>query len=149
MINGQAVCSISKLKYGLFPMSFNGCEVIAVCNALEYMGKPQKIETIIRYMKKYAVLCGLFGCNVYRVENALTHFGVSCRREKSAENSSVFIVSSWTGKTMMSTIHTVFCVREGDKIKVYNRYNSCAEVRTYSRAEDIFKGKNIVYCHIL
>lgn len=148
MINGQAVCSISKLKYGLFPMSFNGCEVIAVYNALEYLGKPQSIENIIRYMRKYAVLLGLFGCNVFRVGNALEHFGVPCSRRKSAEKSSVFIVSSWTGKPLMSTIHTVFCVRDGDKIKVCNRFNSCTDVKIYSRAEDIFKGKNIVYYHI-
>ena len=34
MINGQGMGEVSKLRYGLCRMSFNGCEVISVYNAL-------------------------------------------------------------------------------------------------------------------
>ena len=50
MINGQALGDVSKIKYGLFRMSFNGCEVIAVCNALEYLGSKITVERVSRYM---------------------------------------------------------------------------------------------------
>ena len=44
MINGQGMGLVSKLRYGICPMSFNGCEVIAVHNALVYLNMPQKTE---------------------------------------------------------------------------------------------------------
>ena len=31
-INGQALGMVSRLRYGLFPMSYNGCEILAVYN---------------------------------------------------------------------------------------------------------------------
>lgn len=138
MINGQALGDVSKLRYGLFPMSFNGCEVIAVCNALEYLGIAVPIETVCRYMRKYCVLLGLFGCNVYRIGRALKHFGADCVRIESAEDSEAFIISSWTGKPFLSSIHTVFCVNEGQRIRVFNRYNRCPDEKCYDSAERIF-----------
>ena len=138
MINGQALEDVSKLRYGLFPMSFNGCEVIAVCNALEYLGIKSPVENVLRYMQRYCVLLGLFGCNVYCVGRALKHFGADCMRIKSAEASKAFIISSWTGKPFLSSIHTVFCVNEGERIRVYNRYNTCPTEKYYDSVEKIF-----------
>lgn len=138
MINGQALGDVSKIKYGLFRMSFNGCEVIAVCNALEYLGSKITVERVSRYMRRYCVLFGLFGCNVYCIGRALKHFGADCRRVRSAEDAKAFIISSWTGKPFLSSIHTVFCVNEGGSIRVYNRYNSCPTEKYYDSAEKIF-----------
>ena len=39
MINGQALNTVSEMRYGLCHMSFNGCEVISVYNALAYLKK--------------------------------------------------------------------------------------------------------------
>lgn len=145
MINGQALGDISKLKCGLSKMSRSGCEIIAVCNALEYLGIEKKVEDVCRYMRRYCVLLGFFGCNIYCIGRALKHFGADCMRIKSADASKAFIISSWTGKPFLSAIHTVFCVNEGERIRVYNRYNSCPTEKYYDSAEKIFEnGKTIV-----
>lgn len=144
MINGQALGDHAKLKYGLFSMSYNGCEVISVCNALEYLGKNVTLDEVRRYMLRFCVLLGLFGSNVYRIGKALKHFGVKYSYGKSAENAKAFIISSWKGKTFRSSIHTVFCVRENGKIKVYNRYNSCPHEKYYSSEKEIFDGCRVL-----
>lgn len=148
MINGQGIGEVSELKYGLFPMSFNGCEVIAVHNALEYLGIPQDIRTVRDFMKRYIVLLGLFGCNIYFLGGALSHFGAEYTKSKSADNAEAFIISSWTGKPFLSTIHSVFCVQTDDgNIKVYNRYNNFPSEKIYNSCADIFGGRKplIIY----
>lgn len=148
MINGQGLGEVSQLKYGLFPMSFNGCEVIAVHNALEYLGIPQNIRTVRDFMKRYIVLFGLFGCNIYCLGGALKHFGAEYSKDSSADGAKAFIISSWTGKPFLSTIHTVFCVRcDDNKIKVYNSYNNLPSEKIYDSCNDIFGGRKplIIY----
>lgn len=140
MINGQGIGEAAELRYGLFPMSFNGCEVIAVCNALEYLGIPQDICKVRDFMKRYLVFFGLFGCNIYCLGRALAHFGAEYEKSKSADGTA-FIISAWTGKPFRSSVHTVFCVRCADGIKVYNRYNNSPSELKYKSAEDIFGGR--------
>ena len=125
MINGQGLGEVSKLKYGLFPMSFNGCEVIAVYNALKYLGKSFDIYEVLRFMKRYCMFFGLFGGNIYCLDKALKHFGTESEKSKSFSACKAFIISSWTDKRFLSTVHTVFCVRTTNGIRVYNRYNNC------------------------
>lgn len=144
MINGQGVCEFAKLRYGLFPVSFNGCEVISVYNALEYLGKPVPLKTVLGYMQKFCVLFGLFGCNVYCIGRALSHFGIRYTRTKSAENAEAFIISSWTGKPFLSSVHTVFCEKKDGKIKVYNRYNKCSHERFYNSPDEIFGNCRVI-----
>lgn len=144
MIHGQNTGETAKIRYGMFPMSFNGCEVISVFNALEYMGKPKPIEEVVGYMRRFAVLFGLFGCNVYRIGKALRHFGIeNCRCDINSAGDT-FILSSWTGRPFLSSIHTVFCVREGGRIKVYNRFNSCTCERFYDSPEKIFENRRVI-----
>lgn len=148
MINGQGLGETARLKYGLFPMSFNGCEVIAVCNALEYAGIPFSLNEVRLYMERYSVLFGFFGCNVYRIGSALRHFGMECSRVKDVKEADAFIVSSWTGRQFLSSVHTVFCVRRNGRITVYNRYNRCPDAKIYDSPEDIFSGCRTIVCYI-
>lgn len=141
MINGQGLGNVASLKYGLFPMSFNGCEVIAVYNALEFLGIPHDICEVRDYMKRYAVLLGLFGCNIYCIGKALNHFGAECEKSEFTDNIKAFVISSWTGKPFLSTIHTVFCECLSDGIKVYNRYNNFPSFKIYKSCSEIFGGR--------
>ncbi len=141
MINGQALGSVAKLRYGACFMSHNGCEVIAVCNALTYAGKPRDIREIAAYMERYRVLMGFFGSSVYHIGKALSHFGLDNRIVPVEQTGDAFILSSWTGRSLFSSVHTVFGIRENGRIKVYNRYNSCGEARFYDSPADIFSGR--------
>lgn len=138
MINGQALGEVANLKYGLFTMSLNGCEVIAVCNALCYLGKPQPIVEIARFMERYSVLLGLCGCNVYRVGRGLAKFGAEFEKVREIGDARAFVISYWTGRPLMSSIHTVFCTQENGEITVYNRSNGCGTPRIYKSAEEAF-----------
>lgn len=144
MINGQAVDYVSGMRYGICRMSFNGCEVIAVHNALVYIKKAHSICEISQYMEKFRMLAGFFGCNPHKVGNALGHFGVKYEKSRKIDNSEIFIVSFWTGRRFLSTIHTVFCVRNKNGIIVYNRYNNCPDVRLCRNNSDVAGQKKII-----
>ena len=149
MINGQGMGEVSKLRYGLCPMSFNGCEVISVYNALQYIGKPQKLQDIAFFLEKYRMLLGFFGCNMFQLGKALDKFGADYERRDSIKGLPAFIVSFWTGRPFLSAAHTVFCVRENDRICIYNRYNNCDTVRYVKKPAEIFgKHKPIVVYYI-
>lgn len=138
MINGQGMGDVSKLKYGICHMSFNGCEVISVYNALRYIGKPQPLQEVAFFLEKYRLLLGFFGCNVYRLGKALDKYGAAYERISEIGDTPAFIISFWTKKPFLSSIHTVFCIRENGRIKVYNRYNNCDTVRYANKPEEIF-----------
>ena len=52
---GQRVGILPEFRYGLCSMAFNGCEVIAVYNALLYLGKPALLCDISFFMEKYKI----------------------------------------------------------------------------------------------
>ncbi|HNZ97995.1 hypothetical protein [Ruminococcus sp.] len=125
MINGQGRGIVAQFRYGICHMSFNGCEVIAVHNALVYLKKPRPLKDIAFYMERFRVLLGFFGCNAYRIGKALKHFGVEFERSKYPDDARSYIITYWTKKPFLSTIHTVFCIRQDNGILVYNSYNTC------------------------
>lgn len=137
MINGQGVGKVSQLRYGICRMSFNGCEVIAVHNALVYLKKPCPLGEIAFYMERFRMLMGFFGCNAYKIGKALAHFGAEYERVKDVSDAKAFIVTFWTKRPFLSSIHTVFCVREGSSIKVYNRYNGCSVAQMCGSFEEV------------
>ena len=101
MINGQGLGAVSEMRYGICRMSFNGCEVIAVHNALVCLGKPQHLSDIAFYMERFRVLMGFFGCNAYSLGRALKHFGADCKRSRSADGAKSFIITFWTKKPFL------------------------------------------------
>ena len=138
MINGQGLGDVSKLKYGLCRMSFNGCEVISVYNALRYVGKPQPLQDIAFFLEKYRMLLGVFGCNMFRLGKALEKYGAAYERISEIGDTPAFIVSFWIGRPFLSAAHTVFCTQQNGRIKVYNRYNNCNTVRYCDSPEALF-----------
>lgn len=143
MINGQGLGDVKEQRYGLFPMSFNGCEVISVYNALHHVGRPQPIWELASYMERYRVLMGLCGCNVYTLGMVMRKFGADCKRVRDPEKDGgdAFVVSYWTGKRFRSSIHTVFCQRKSNGVLVYNRYNSAPTEQLCPKLEDIIGKK--------
>ncbi len=144
-INGQALGTVSQCRYGLCSMSFNGCEVIAVYNALIYLGKSVPLPDIALYMERCRVLIGFFGCNIFRSGKILAHFGAHSRRCKAPGEADAFIMSYWTGRRLLSSIHTVFCIRTENGIEVFNSYNICPHTEICPTWESICgKGRPIV-----
>lgn len=141
LINGQKLGAVAEMRYGLCFMSRNGCGVIAVYNALAYIGKNQPLCEVARYMERYKMLFGIFGCNPYRLGDALGHYGAAFERFGDSDSSAAFIVSYWTGIPFLSPAHTVFCVRTDDGITIYNRYNSCPTTQQCSSLSELTRGR--------
>lgn len=137
MINGQGKGLVANLRYGICYMSFNGCEVIAVHNALVYLKKPRPLKDVAFYMERFRVLLGFFGCNAYSLGKALGYFGAPFERVKNTDDAKAFIITFWTKTPFLSTIHTVFCVKQWNGILVYNRYNSCTHEELCKDIEEV------------
>lgn len=147
MINGQGRGAVSKYRYGICSMSFNGCEVIAVHNALVYLGIPQKLSDIAFYMERFRMLFGFFGCNPYKLGKALEHFGAVSEKTKTIGNTGAFIAVFWTGIPFLSSIHTVFCIHKENGIESYNVYNNCTEAKKCKNIQELIGRKKpiIIY----
>ena len=148
-INGQALGTVSKMRYGLCPMSFNGCESIAVYNAMIYLGKKPRLCDIALSLERFRMLFGIFGCNPGRIGRALAQYGADYRRTDNSENAEAFIISYWTGRRFLSSIHTVFCIRKDDGIYVFNQYNNSDRVYLISSAEELTGNRKPIAVYII
>jgi len=142
MINGQAVGIIPELRYGLFSMSYNGCEVIAVYNALVYLNKNISLDEVSYIMEKHRILLGIFGCSPYcfnKLENL-----IKAEKIINIEGFSAFIISMWNNKPFISGIHTMFCICNNGRITVYNRYNQDKHERVYPDFKSFAGSRKII-----
>ena len=55
-INGQRICSVSGMRYGLFPMSYNGCGVIALYNLMYRKRRRADPADIAREIYPYSAI---------------------------------------------------------------------------------------------
>ncbi len=131
-------------------MSYNGCSCIAVRNALEYLGKTKPMADVVFFMERFRVLGGVFGCNVNKIGMALSHFGAEPIVDADLNSAQAFIVCIWTGKRFLSSVHTIFCVRESDgTITVYNRYNNSSLPAHYKTLDELTDGRKPVAAYVL
>lgn len=149
MINGQALGAVSELRYGICHMSFNGCEVIAVHNALVYLGIPKPLAEIAFYMERFRILLGFFGCDPFKIGRALRYFGAENTRTKTPGDAKAFIITFWTGIPFLSSVHTVFCIRTDKEIEVYNRYNSSHGVSLCNTLEEVAGKRKTIAVYVL
>ena len=128
MINGQGLGAVSALPYGAWNMGNNGCEVIAVYNALLTLRRPVPLAEIAAALEKRGLLFnGFGGTNLSAVAAYLRGLGlgVTVLRRRDAERydaalagADCAILSFWTGPKLRradgswNTLHTV-AVRRG------------------------------------
>ena len=149
-INGQALGAVSSMRYGLFPMSYNGCEMIAICNYMRLLGKKENIaEVALEMYPKSSVLWGLFGSNPYRLKDYFSKRSMPERRITDFEKfkteflaAGKGIVSFWTKRVLLSSIHTV-AVEGTDNggVRVYNCFNSRPDPVEYDSFDSFIKKK--------
>ena len=151
MINGQGHGTVSLMRYGLCRMSFNGCEVIAVHNALVWLKKQRPLTEIAHFMERYKMLFGIFGCNPYKLGKALGRYGAAFERYRgNAPDADAFIICYWTGRRLLSSIHTVFCVKQADGgILAFNRHNGCLGAEKCGSADALTGGRKPIAVYTL
>lgn len=143
-INGQGMGIVSRMRYGICRMSFNGCECIAVYNAMVYLGKNPELSEIVLRLESYRIFFGIFGCNPHKIGKVLNKLGADFRKAGSADENGAYIISYWTGKKFLSSLHTVFCVKSDNCLKIYNRRNNSQEPHFCRCAEELTKGKKAI-----
>lgn len=148
-IVGQEYGDVSKMKYGLCRMSFNGCECIAVFNALLYLGIKTRLWQVVRRLERHRMLFGIFGCNPRKIGKALCFFGAGYEFCTDAEKDGGYIFSYWTGRRFFSSLHTVFAVKKDNELTVYNKYGNSRLIYHYKSLADMLDGKKLIKAYHL
>ena len=114
---------LTGLKFGFFPMSFCGCEIIAVYNLLKFIRFPTRKslqELIGAFERDGALFAGEFGTAPQAIFDYLSGLGLSVSRatrgkdfSSLAEQSSAIIFTFLNNKkNIFHEIHTVCVTRE-------------------------------------
>lgn len=148
-INGQALGTVSRLRYGLCRMRYNGCEAIAVYNALVYLQRPAMLSVVAVSLESFKLFFGIFGCNPWRIGKFLIRHDVYYTRTGDISDPGAYIMSFWTGKRFFPHIHTIFCTVEEGRVTAYNRYNKVPEPVVYGSTEELLKGKRLITAYRL
>ena len=146
-IVGQAVDDVKDLLYGKDTISNNGCELIAVYNALTIKGKKINFSDIINKAENTDGVMWLFGYFGSRPGELYKLFDAYDQKYRVTTNESIFndllekngvyVISVFNGPTITYGIHTVAFTCDGKKnIIVYNRYNDATSPYIYSSVDD-------------
>ena len=138
-INGQGLGALAALPYGAWTMGNNGCEVIAVYNALLALHRPQPLPAIADALERSGLLFnGFGGTNLSAVAAYLRAQGVDVtvlrRRafvdyDAALASADCAILSYWTGRTLRrpnghwNTLHTVAVQRSFAGVEICNWAN--------------------------
>ena len=130
-VNGQARGNVGKMKYGLLKMKDNGCELIAIYNALLHFGKGMDLAKIIYDFERDPNgiwFDGIFGTHPESIYFYLRNKGLKPKMyfstkslDETIEKNKVYIFSFFhTGLI----IHTVMArVNSSGKLSVFNLTN--------------------------
>lgn len=157
LINGQGLGYVSEMRYGLFPMSYNGCEMIAIYNLLFLEGRCGCTLSDICYQmyKPSCVLCGLFGSDVYVLDRFFNRHGMpvlktTCRERffEMLEHSRYGIISFWNDNNPLKGVHTVAIERTENGYRIYNRSNRRDTPAEYNTIDEVVSHRRFMvgYC---
>lgn len=140
MLNGQNLEPLAELPYGAWNIGNNGCEAIAVYNALLMLGRNESFQEVAAKLEKDGLLFnGFGGTNLASVVQFFRRKGISLRilrRHARKEYDQAFvgaecaILSFWTGKSMKrkdgswNTLHTVAVRHCPQGIEVCNAWGN-------------------------
>ena len=113
--NGQGKGEVAKMKYGFYHMAWNGCEMIALYNAAQFIGKGESLADICLEMyPQSSVLCGFFGSNPIVLDRYFRAHDIAF--EKTYDYNAFFnalkdvrcgVLSFWNHRRVFGSLHTV------------------------------------------
>ena len=159
VINGQGLGEVSRMRYGFFPMSYNGCEMIALHNSIVLLGGESDLSEVCRemYMRCQA-LSGLFGSVPTLLGSFYRRRGIPYRMTRgyddffdNLDRTPVSVVSFWNmPKRPWNGIHTVTIQSLGSgSFRIYNRSNRSGEPVDYGSREEFIPKKSYFICGYL
>ena len=133
-INGQGVGAVAGMMYGFYHMAWNGCEMIALYNAMVALGRPADLAEIsLEMYPKSAVAWGFFGSNPLVLDRYFKAHGIPC--QKTYRFDSFFdalplhrcgVLSFWNHRRVFGSLHTVMVKWQDGQIVEYNKSNGRA-----------------------
>ena len=145
-INGQAVGNVAEMKYGIWRIASNGCELIAIYNVLYAMGKKRDLANIIYDFEINGGIWmeGMFGTKPSAVGKylkgkklALTTYYATKKIDANTTKGDICVIIYFHTGVM---IHTVMTKKNSeDSIDVYNRYSNSSSVRSAESVYDLVK----------
>ena len=133
-INGQGKGEVAKMKYGFYHMAWNGCEMIALYNAAQFIGKGESLADICLEMyPQSSVLCGFFGSNPIVLDRYFRAHDIAF--EKTYDYNAFFnalkdvrcgVLSFWNHRRVFGSLHTVMVRWDSERQQIieYNKFNS-------------------------
>ena len=128
----------SKMRYGIKPMSHNGCGIIAVYNALLLLGEKPDFHNAAEYFEKHGKwFFGLLGTKPWKFGGYLKKFGFKTKlcSPETAENG-VYIITVWNKRPGM---HYMAVNKTENGIYVYNGYRRRDTYDHYRNFESFFE----------
>ena len=134
-INDQNIenSPVSKLKLIDTSLSFNGCEVIAVFNAMLAIGKNPSMAELVKAFEKNNVviandyMLGALGSNPYGIGRVFDDLGIDYSKASfdDLKNEGTYVFSFWNSADYLSMIHTVAMQNDGKGNYItYNFYGN-------------------------
>lgn len=133
-INGQGKGEVARMKYGFYHMAWNGCEMIALYNAAQQIGKGAPLaEICLEMYPQSSVLCGFFGSNPIVLDRYFKAHDIAF--EKTYDYNAFFnalpdvrcgVLSFWNYRRVFGSLHTVMVRWDSERQQIveYNKFNS-------------------------
>ena len=164
-INGQGTEPMCRMIYGTMPLSWNGCELISVCNAMNMLGRNEALPQVILEFElnrmHYVFPSGYWGTAPKKLGRYFDSHGVAYEKHPSAEeftraweSFTCGIVSFWNNNRSESAlhgldffsggIHTVaFKVTDGGAL-VYDYCNHDLRPRMFESPAQLYQGRRFI-----
>ena len=150
-INGQNLGPVAAMRFGAVSAGFASCELIAVYNVLNDLGKHRRLSSIFYDAERagYLFLKGVFGTKIGSIGKLLERYGVKSKRMKAKDfkelvengkidDGKIFIITIRNNRHLpISPLHTFEAVFENGKWTVYNRFSNLNGTSVYSGIDEM------------
>ncbi len=144
LLNGQGRGTLATCRYGFFPMSYNGCEIIAIYNMRYLLGIPDELCNIAREVYPYGhAFCGVFGTWPFAIGKYFKDNKIPmiynkeyAKFRKSFANHKFAVITFWNARHPFKGIHTVAIENVEDGVRIYNKTNGTTEPVTVKSIDD-------------
>lgn len=148
----------TEMMFGNSTMSYSGCEIIAVYNAIQYLSQFKEYlknidlpDLILEFEKNGMLLSGWFGTSPISIYRYIKKLGLDINVsidedcfEEIAEIADVCILTMYNDRmNIMSKVHTICITKENNKYIAHNTYgNGCVvgPCDTYSQLISLIHG---------
>ncbi len=148
-INGQSVSACSNLRLGWCRLKTNGCAVVAIYNALGFLGLAMPLEKILRSFRAW-YRPHLFGISPRRIRAFFRQRDIAfCFDNEHWNDGDIAVVTYWNRRFFGKFVnpfggaHTV-CVRYSDGFWVYNRFSNRSKTYRYDSLEMLLSDKKVM-----